>query len=693
MAALAAAGDAEKNFSSAMNATKGVNDAVYNEGGVRVVFIGNSITLHEEAPYLDWNARWGMAASAREKDYVHIVTRAIERETGRPADLRVLNLADFERNYRTYDVAAGVAELVAFRPEYLVFALGENVPNLDTEDDRIAYRDAFKRLVGAFHAGRGKPVAVVRGVFWRNEAKDAAMRHAASDYAVPFVPTSMLGDDPAMKAIGLFKNQGVQAHPGDAGMAETAARIVEALFPKVSGFEATVDGAPVKVRPIRVSAMPFNQWAPGYQRPMDQTEIAGMAAVEADGPTAWRVRADRVFSRAKVRPLSAGVSPAVAPDGEISFTLPKPGYYTLELDGMQRPLEIFVEPKRDFAGERRAANIVFGPGLHEPGIVKLHSHDRVFIDRDAVVVGSFQMDGVQDVRISGHGIISGARNRREGNWCYREGMDGAIRIIDSRDIRIDGPIVLDSCCWCVSAFNSSDLEFAHLKVTGAWRYNTDGIDICNSQRVLVRDCYVHSFDDAIVVKGNFPRFDRKDSVEDIRVERCVCWCGWGRTLEIGYETWAPAFRRVSFSDCDLIHNDGAALSVHLGGPARVEDVSYRDIRIEYDATNRRPVLQQGRDAVYTDEAPWSGAWISVTNYRMFQPGGTLYAELGYEDDPTADPFGTVDGVLAEDITITVDEGAPMPSADIHAEPGSSFGRIETRNVTMNGVPVPPMSNP
>ena len=43
----------------------------------------------------------------------------------------------------------------------------------------------------------------------------------------------------------------------------------------------------------------------------------------------------------------------------------------------------------------------------------------------------------------------------------------------------DGATVLDSCCWCVAAFNSSDLELANLKVTGAWRYNTDGIDICN----------------------------------------------------------------------------------------------------------------------------------------------------------------------------------------------------------------------
>ncbi len=692
MASAAVAGDAEKHNSSEMNRAKEVSSSIHNEGGVRIAFIGNSITLHGMAPYIGWDGHWGMAASSEDKDYVHIVTRAIESETGRKADVRVKNLADFERNYRDYDVAAGVADIVDFKPEYLIVALGENVPQLESSEDCAAYRDAFKRLLGVFHASREKPIAVVRGVFWENPKKDEAMRHAASDYAVPFVRTD-ISNTPGMRALGLFKHRGVQDHPSDEGMAEIAARIIETLFPTKSGFEASVDGEPVLIRPIRISAMPFNQWAPGYQRPMDQTEIAGMAAIEADGATSWKVRADRTFTRAVVRPLSADVTTSVDSEGAIDFTLPKPGYYTLELDGMQRPLEIFVEPKRDFAEERRAANVVFGPGLHEPGIVKLHSHDRVFIDRDAVVVGSFQMDGVEDVKISGHGIISGARNRRVGNWCYREGMDGAIRVIDSKDIMIDGLIVLDSCCWCVSAFNSSDLEFAHLKITGAWRYNTDGIDLCNSQRIVVRDCYIHSFDDTIVVKGNFPRSDRKDPVEDIRVERCVCWCGWGRTLEIGYETWAPSFQRISFADCDLIHNDGAALSVHLGGPARVEDVMYRDIRIEYDATNRNPILQQGRDAVYSGVSPWSGAWISITNYRMFQPGGTLYGELGYEDDPSTDPLGTVDGVLAEDIRIIVDEGAATPGVDIHAEPGSSFGKIQTRNVTINGTPLAPITNP
>ena len=678
--------DAERHGSGMMNAAKISSDRAVADG-VKVLFLGNSITLHGSVPEIGWTNVWGMAASAAEKDYVHLVTRGIERETGRKADVRVRNLAAFERDYRAWDIAKELADMAEFDPDYLVIALGENVPDLKTEEDRLAYRKAFKGLLD-FFMGEGRkvrPNVVVRGVFWPNAMKDFEMAHVASDYAVPFVQTD-LGADVTMTARGLFWHDGVQGHPGDRGMQAIADRILEAFFPTKSGYEVRVNGKPVKVRPIRISAVPFNQWRPGYQRPVDQTEIAGMVSVEAEGVVDFRVKVDRLFKKAVVRPLSAGIKPRMDKD-EILFKIPKPGYYVLELDGKNQPLEMFVEPRRSFTEERKNATVIFGPGLHEPKIVKLKSHDRVYIDRDAVVRGSFQMTGVEDVRIFGTGVISGARNRRDqrkSSTCAREGQNSTVRIIDSKNVLIDGPIVLDSPCWMVEVFNSSDLELSHLKVTGAWRYNTDGIDICNSQRVRIHDSYVHSFDDSIVLKGIWAKPDCDSPVEDVRVERCVCWCAWGRTLEIGLETWAPYYRNIVFDDCDLIHNCGGALSVHLGGPGTVEDVLYRNIRIEYDAANSSPVLQTGREMKYGGKAPWSGDYIRIENEPMFKPG-SLYVGIPGYNYPAPCPLGTFQEIRFENIAVTVEEGAVRPGVHIKAEQGSSFGEIKFQNVTVNGV--------
>lgn len=93
------ADDAELHGSEMMNAAAVSKDRAAADG-VKVLFLGNSITLHGSLPKIGWTNVWGMAASAKEKDYVHLVTRGIEREAGRKADLRVRNLADFERNFR-----------------------------------------------------------------------------------------------------------------------------------------------------------------------------------------------------------------------------------------------------------------------------------------------------------------------------------------------------------------------------------------------------------------------------------------------------------------------------------------------------------------------------------------------------------------------------------------------------------------
>ena len=666
--------DAEKNNALQMNATPTMS-AYMNDGSVRVVFIGNSITLHPAAPQLGWYGNHGMAASAPEKDYVHLVINGIEAETGRKADVRIRNLADFERNFQNYDFNE-IQDLIDFNPDYLIVALGENVAEIKQDEDKLVFRAAFKKLLEKFIRGRAMPNAVVRGVFWKNPWKDEMMEHAASDFSIPFVKTDFL-DCKDMKAIDLFEHTGVASHPNDKGMAEIAKQILEGLFPKESGYEAWADGKQVLVRPIRISAMPFNQWAADYQRPMDQTEIAGMINMESDGPVQFRVKTSKQFQKAVIRPLKAAVKPTV--DGSfIDFTVPGPGNYVLELDGYHCPLEIFVETVRDFAKERAEANIVFGPGRHEPVVVKLKSHDRVYIDRDAFVLGSFQIDGAEDIKVSGYGIICGSRNCRVGNNCYREGMDGAVRIIDSKDVVFDGPVVLDSACWCISAFNSSNLEFSHLKVTAAWRYNTDGIDICNSQHVWIHDCFVHSFDDTIVLKGIYTTPHKFDPVEDIQVQRCVCWCGWGRTLEIGLETWAPYLKEIVFEDCDLIHNDCAALSVHLGGPGLAEDITFRNIRIEYDASCMEAVYHgKGRDQKAVFRTPYSGCWLAVTNSKMFSSNSLYELPDGLSLN---EPYGTFKKLLIENIDITVGQGAVQPSYIIWAEQGSVFG-----DISMSGI--------
>ena len=49
-------------------------------------------------------------------------------------------------------------------------------------------------------------------------------------------------------------------------------------------YTVTVNGQPVSAYACRVSAVPLNQVWPGYQRPVEQTELAGFAYWDMDEP-------------------------------------------------------------------------------------------------------------------------------------------------------------------------------------------------------------------------------------------------------------------------------------------------------------------------------------------------------------------------------------------------------------------------
>ena len=191
-------------------------------GAFKVLVYGNSIALHSPAPSIGWTGNWGMAASAREKDFAHLLVAGLEERRGETAEFRIRNLAVLERNYTTNLLEfADLADDVAWAPDYVVIAIGENVPHLDeaAEEDYTRFLVALTRplVESAKH-----PPVVLRAPFWSNKTKAACTKRAAEEVGAIFVDAAPLGDDPANKAIGLFEHRGVAGHPGDLGMRRLA---------------------------------------------------------------------------------------------------------------------------------------------------------------------------------------------------------------------------------------------------------------------------------------------------------------------------------------------------------------------------------------------------------------------------------------------------------------------------------------
>tara|TARA_R110002167_G_scaffold76125_2_gene212187 strand:+ start:208 stop:900 length:693 start_codon:yes stop_codon:yes gene_type:complete len=196
----------------------------------KVLFLGNSITLHGPKPDIGWEGNWGMAASAKEKDYVHLVLKAIAQQTGKTPESMVVNIAAFERQFESYDIASELEQELAFKPDLVIVAIGENVPELSTEQLQAAFRSSMTKLLISLKQS-SDPDIVVRGCFWGNRFKDQILEETCKQVGGRFASAYTLGVDEANYARleREFTHQGVAAHPGDRGMQAIADVIVKAI--------------------------------------------------------------------------------------------------------------------------------------------------------------------------------------------------------------------------------------------------------------------------------------------------------------------------------------------------------------------------------------------------------------------------------------------------------------------------------
>jgi hypothetical protein len=195
-----------------------------------ILVLGNSITLH--GPYIGWSTEgdWGMAASEKSKDYVHLLAGKISAATGAPLTVahpnplpgrwypsnplpnwqgNILNIADlFERNYNTWDNAR-IKKQIDAKPDIVVLQLGENMEG-GTMDQ---FATALDSLLTALKESSNPNIFITSHIIGSDPAVDAIKRHACAK-------------DPSHRVFvdlnGRVNLSGEAGHPNDAGMVTIA---------------------------------------------------------------------------------------------------------------------------------------------------------------------------------------------------------------------------------------------------------------------------------------------------------------------------------------------------------------------------------------------------------------------------------------------------------------------------------------
>ena len=461
------------------------------------------------------------------------------------------------------------------------------------------------------------------------------------------------------------------------------------IVPRSNDYKVTVNGTEVDVYSCRISAYPFNTWWPKHQRPVNQTETASYVNLVSDEKLVLEIEPEnKNFGKIMLKPYSKGVKTAYK-DGKIVFELKENGFYVLELDDYHNCLYIFNN-KPISRVDRESVTYYFGPGVHFVGKLTLKSHESVYVDKDALCYGCIYAENAEDIRIFGNGIFDDSGEERFDENCYEGYTNGNIKFYDCKNIKIEGVGFTNSAIWCVNLFHCFGVEMEGVKVFGQWRYNTDGVDIVNSQRIHLNNCFIHSFDDTVTVKG-IDRYCETDNA-DILTENCVLWCDWGKTCEIGLETECKEYRNITFRNIDIIRGGNTALDIQNGDCAEVKNVLYENINIEYEKFYTPEVYQQNDGQIYEAEDQVITTYLlCIANPRFRE----AYAFLGVPQSDAITDFGRYacsHNITVKNVNIFYDENIPLKDGkrDIRVYiasylKGVDYYDISIENITVNGV--------
>jgi hypothetical protein len=351
-----------------------------------------------------------------------------------------------------------------------------------------------------------------------------------------------------------------------------------------SDYSVQAGGRKVDVYGARVLDAPFAGKEYDYGGPYS------FANFDMSGPVAVRVTSERPLGNTVIRPASAGVRMTVVDEHTLDLAMDRPCKISVEPDGKKSPLLLFANPLETNAPKAGDPNVVyFGPGVHKPEKIVLGSNQTLYLAGGSFVKAEVLAEG-SNIRILGRGILDGS------DWEWRKGPIGnLIAIRNSSNVEVSGVTLRGSSHWTIVPKSSRGVTIRNVKLCNSRVQNDDGINPCNSQDVLITDCFIRSDDDCVALKGLDFSGDNSN-VENITVENTILWCDRARIFLLGHESRAAFMRNITLRNLDIIHFTMTPFLLEPGEDMRLENVTAEDIRIHGEGQRElirlRPVVNQ-----------------------------------------------------------------------------------------------------
>lgn len=301
------------------------------------------------------------------------------------------------------------------------------------------------------------------------------------------------------------------------------------------------------------------------------------------------------FSTTEVLPQRPGMK-LQRKGSVVRMTLDKPERFSIQFDGDRlhnlHVLAGALPPDRPMGD----GVVYFGPGLHTPpgggNRFPVKSGDRIYLAGGAVLHGTFALDHVRDVKISGRGLLY-----NPGAAIDLDGANG----VDIRDLIVVNDERADAAR-VINIRNSENVSVGEVSgfTAGKW---SDGVNISTSRHVRVDGGYLRVSDDGVVVYAvtdcpicrdrpippvGPPGAAQPADTFDIKVSNLTIWNDVAHSLFVGHFGDAEAPRTISdvtFEKIDIVNFDeddvvwDGVMAIFSGNATLTRNVTFSDINV------------------------------------------------------------------------------------------------------------------
>ena len=390
----------------------------------------------------------------------------------------------------------------------------------------------------------------------------------------------------------------------------------QADFSAANGYSMTAGANNAKITMFKTLCNNSRRWVGNY--PQTSEVAVAMFDIQNNGPVTVSLTFPNGTnaSNTVVRPTDKGVAASVSGQ-TATFTLPGAGQYSIEPNGNSDQAVLIFVNKQENAPSGNVQTIARGTAT-EHWDWNLDGQT-LYIAPGATLNGNVKFYGSGTV--CGQGVITG--NKRD-TWLVA-GQKIPIECWMA-NMTIKGVSILNSNAWCIQLQKSQRATVENVKIISG-RPNGDGISLQSSENVTIKDCFIRTWDDGIVVKN----YQGDMNSHDITATNCVLWTDLAQSMEIGFETnkgrnGDPRIYNVTFDKIYVIHAfHKAPISIHNGDNAKIYGVRFTNIYV---------------DDIRTGQGDGWNLLVDITNLTGSQIGGadgwTTVGDRGTINDVTID---------------------------------------------------------